>query len=233
MRITFCAVFLSSALALVSLVSPAKADQRNKETKITINEAIEVPGAVLAPGTYILKLMDSPSNRNVVQVFSQDENGRQRLITTIMAVSAYRLQTPDRTMIDFEERPSGKPDAIHTWFYPGDNVGWEFVYPKSERLAVAAVPPPMETATPIAEPELPTPPVEAVPVQPDLAAQIGQELVVTEEEAFLAAPLEPDSSADRFLPETAGYSASELIAGVSLLGLGLLAVFAGLRRTEA
>jgi len=233
MRITFCAVFLSSALALVSLVSPAKADQRNKETKITINEAIEVPGAVLAPGTYILKLMDSPSNRNVVQVFSQDENGRQRLVTTIMAVSAYRLVTPDRTMIDFEERPSGKPEAIHTWFYPGDNVGWEFVYPKSERLEVAAVQPRMETATPIAAPELPTPPVAAVPVELELPAQVEQELVVTEEETLVAPPLEPESSADRFLPETAGYSASELIAGVSLLGLGLLTVFAGLRRTEA
>ena len=29
---------------------------------------------------------------------------------------------------------SGSPEAIHSWFYPGDNTGWEFVYPKEQNL---------------------------------------------------------------------------------------------------
>lgn len=42
-------------------------------------------------------------------------------------------------MITFSERPSGTPEALHAWFYPGDSFGQEFVYPKSraDPLALA------------------------------------------------------------------------------------------------
>ena len=136
-------------------------------------------------------------------------------------------------MINFEERSSGKPDAIHTWFYPGENFGWEFVYPKSERLEVAAVQPPVESATPVVEPEPSAPAVEAAPGAAELPAQLESEPVVPEEEAPVVAPVETDSIAERLLPETAGYSAFQLITGISLFALGVLTVFAGLRRTEA
>jgi hypothetical protein len=37
-------------------------------------------------------------------------------------------------MIRFEESRSSAPEAIYSWFYPRDNTGWEFIYPKGQSL---------------------------------------------------------------------------------------------------
>jgi hypothetical protein len=44
---------------------------------------------------------------------------------------------PEETIVNCEERPSGQPEAIRSWFYSGNNFGEEFVYPKTcaEQLA--------------------------------------------------------------------------------------------------
>jgi len=41
------------------------------------------------------------------------------------------METPDKAILQFEERPSGQPEALKSWFYPGYNSGVEFVYPTS------------------------------------------------------------------------------------------------------
>ena len=46
-------------------------------------------------------------------------------------MSDYRMETPDKAILQFEERPSGQPEALKSWFYPGYNSGVEFVYPTS------------------------------------------------------------------------------------------------------
>ena len=132
MKITFKLLWLSASLALIgSMIAPAMTDERDKETKLEFSAPVEVPGHVLTPGKYVFKLADSEADRNLVRIFSEDPNGAQKLVTTIRAIPDYREDTPEKTIIQFEERPSGSPEAIHSWFYPGDNSGWEFVYPKS------------------------------------------------------------------------------------------------------
>jgi len=37
----------------------------------------------------------------------------------------------------FAERPAGQPQAIQVWFYPGDRIGEEFVYPKRQAMQIA------------------------------------------------------------------------------------------------
>jgi hypothetical protein len=37
----------------------------------------------------------------------------------------------------FSERPGDAPDALRAWFYPGDNFGQEFVYPKARAIQLA------------------------------------------------------------------------------------------------
>ena len=37
----------------------------------------------------------------------------------------------------FRERAAGEPQAIRSWFYPGDNFGQEFVYPKMRAIELA------------------------------------------------------------------------------------------------
>ena len=80
---------------------------------------------MLDPGTYIFQLADSRANRHIVQIWTEDG---QHLITTILAVPAYRQQTSDESVFDLDERPADAPMAMRTWFYPGDNTGQEFVY---------------------------------------------------------------------------------------------------------
>src|SRR6266849_7914863 len=132
-------LWLSASLALMgSMVAPAIADEWNKETKLEFSAPVEVPGKVLSAGKYVFKIADSESDRNIVQIFSEDAHGDQQLVTTTMAIPDYREDTPEKTIIQFEERPSGSPEAIHSWFYPGDNTGWQFVYPKGERSQMSS-----------------------------------------------------------------------------------------------
>lgn len=122
-------------LASFALAPSALADQWNKKTIITVGEAIQVPGKVLQPGKYVMKLLDSPANRHVVQIFNERED---QLQTTIVAIPNYRLQPTGKTEFQWWETPAGQPKALRAWFYPGDNFGQEFAYPKTEAVAIAA-----------------------------------------------------------------------------------------------
>jgi hypothetical protein len=123
-------------LAGAALAPSARADEWNKKTILTINESIQVPNKVLPPGTYVMKLLDSPSNRHIVQIFDKNE---QHLETTVLAIPNYRLEPTGKTQLQFWETPPGQPKALRAWFYPGDNFGQEFAYPKSEAMQIASV----------------------------------------------------------------------------------------------
>jgi hypothetical protein len=124
-----CALLSLFAVFVASILVPiARADQWDKETVVTFNNPVEVPGKVLPAGTYVLKLASSESDRQIVQIFTKDQ---QKVLATIHAVPDYRLHLTDRTVISFDERPSGEPEALRSWFYPGENYGVRFVYPKS------------------------------------------------------------------------------------------------------
>lgn len=125
---------LALGLAGLTLAPSASADQWNKKTILDVKETIQVPGAVLEPGKYVMKLMDSPSNRHIVQVFNERED---HLYTTILAVPNYRLQPTGETQFGWWETAAGQPKALRAWFYPGDNFGQEFAYPKNEAVAIA------------------------------------------------------------------------------------------------
>ena len=123
-------------LCLVMLaVLVARADEYNKKTVVTFKGPVENPGKVLPAGTYVFKLFDSDSDRNIVQIWNKDET---QLIATVLAIPDYRLTPADNPIITFEERAQGSPPAIRAWFYPGDNYGYEFVYPKTRATELAA-----------------------------------------------------------------------------------------------
>jgi hypothetical protein len=238
MKINLSAYWLSVIFALFgSMIPTAAADVWNKETRLEVREPLEIPGQVLEPGTYIFKLADSQSDRNIVEVFSEDANGRQKFVATIHAVSVYSLDTPDKSIVRLEERPDGRPEAIQSWFYPGDNTGWRFVYPKSDRLAVAKNQTPIEpAAVPDSAPALPDPPAVAWFPEPSVEPAALEQLLSEQDEPPALVPDKSEdfqSSADRMLPETAGHTVANLAAGFAVLGLGLIAVSVGLRRVHA
>jgi hypothetical protein len=126
---------LFAVIVLGAAVLPsAQADTWSKKTVVTFSQPVEIPGKILPAGTYTFQLLDSPSDRHIVQVFNADGS---QIIATILAINDYRLQPTGDTVMKFSERPGDAPDALRAWFYPGDNFGQEFVYPKVRAIQLA------------------------------------------------------------------------------------------------
>jgi len=206
------------------LAPTAKADGWDKLTILTFNNPVEIPGQVLPAGTYVFKLLDSSSDRNIVQIFTEDQ---QHLVTTVMAIPAYREERTGKTVVTFEERPSGSAEAMHKWFYPGDNYGFEFVYPKSEQQYADRSEPPAPPA-PVAPAPPPAPTVAAAPEQPN--TETPEPVAVREEEEVVIAQATPVEPADNntgipdTLPQTAGNFTSLPLLGLVLLSGGFTAL---------
>ncbi len=127
-------------LAFVAVVSMAgmgiaAADQWDKKTIITTDEAMQLPNMMLQPGTYVIKLAESSSNRHIVQFFDKDE---KHLVTTVLAIPNQRLRLTGKSVFAFWEVPAGQPKALRAWFYPGDNFGQEFAYRPQEAAKITA-----------------------------------------------------------------------------------------------
>ena len=135
MKTTRANVALLIGLGILSgFVPRATADESNQKTIFTFSGPVAIPGQVLDAGTYVFKLADSESDRDIVQVFNKDET---HLYGTFLAIPDERLQPAGKTIITFDERPTGSPEAVKAWFYPGDNSGHEFVYPKPTAVRLA------------------------------------------------------------------------------------------------
>src|SRR4051812_45533640 len=160
---TVCIALLGTIFA-----PAAKADDWNRKTIVKFSGPVEIPGVhlkgwgVLPAGTYVFKILDSESDRHIVQIFNQDET---TIYATVLAIPNYRLKATDKTVITFRERPAGEPEALRAWFYPGRNWGEEFVYPKAKAMELAkstnvavlftAVDVPVEVAEPIKSADAP------------------------------------------------------------------------------
>src|SRR6185369_15467375 len=93
------------------------------------DQPVAIPGQVLAPGTYLFRLLSSDSDRNVVQIFNADGT---RLYAMLQTASAERLDAASDTILTFAEPGNGEPAALVKWFYPGNLSGQEFLYPKEQ-----------------------------------------------------------------------------------------------------
>lgn len=127
------AVCCAAALT-VALAPGARADEWNKKTFLTFSGPVSVPGATLPAGTYTFKLADLSGNRHVVQIFDKDE---KKIYTTLMAIPNQRMEPSDKPVVMFAETPAGTPAAVKIWYYPGETIGNEFVYPKKQAIAIA------------------------------------------------------------------------------------------------
>ena len=124
MTTTFKRVAALGLVLFTTALAPfAKASEWNKKTVITTNNPIQIQGKVLGPGQYVLRLLDSPSDRNIVQILDAHET---KLEMTVLANSAFRLVPTGDTRFTFYETANGQAQALRTWFYPGDNFGLEF-----------------------------------------------------------------------------------------------------------
>jgi hypothetical protein len=224
----FCMALLGATFS-----PSAKADDYDKKTILTFSQPIEIPPVhiqgyrVLPAGTYVFKLVNSSSNRHIVQIFNKDQN---RIFATILAIPNYRLQPKDKTVITFSEAVQGKPQAIRAWFYPGANWGEEFVYPKAKAVELAkatnlpVLQMPATIKEEVAKPEESRAELEQAPVT--AVRPSGEEVEIAQvvtppppaEVAQAAAAPAPAPAAEPKLPTTA--SPLPLIALLGLLALG-------------
>ncbi len=211
-----CGLAVAAALAATA----ARADTFDKHTLFTFNRPVALPGVTLPAGDYIFRLVDTTSSRKVIQVLSGDGKTPYAMLHSIPERRAEASEHPE---VRFMETAKGQPSAIKTWWYPGETIGYEFIYPKEQArlLAKATAEPVLTTKVEAAKPqeaelERIAPSGEEVAVapepQPELIVPSG-----TVQEGTLA-------EARTELPVTATHTPL-----FGLLGLVALSLFAGLR----
>jgi len=134
---------------LVSLLPISlRADDYDKKTIITLSQPTEVPGIVLQPGTYVIKLLNSSSNRHIAEIMNEKMD---HLYALTFTAAAEKVKQTGKTVLTFYEGSQGRPQAMRKWFWPGDTIGQEFIYPKSQATEISA-----RTKEKVPEGDLPT-----------------------------------------------------------------------------
>lgn len=123
---------LASMMFLGALVTAglpnAKADSGDWLTYMTFSAPVEIPGMVLSPGKYEFKLLDPLQPNFIVAIY----NSSGQIMEAVQAIPDYRMDVTGKTVVTLEEREANRPEAIKSWFYPGENYGVDFLYPKAE-----------------------------------------------------------------------------------------------------
>jgi hypothetical protein len=127
-------------LALATCAPLSHSAEAPKQTSFVNNESMEVPGMMLGPGRYVLRLIEPATERNVLQIFEVVQlwtGDESRVLTTLLTMPNYDLPTTDKTVFAFFERGPKQAKALRLWFAPGRNYGQEFVYPKAQAVELA------------------------------------------------------------------------------------------------
>ena len=219
-----CGVALAAGLAML-----ARADEWNKRTIFTVNQPIQVSDKLLEPGQYVFKLLDSSSDRHIVQIFNGDQT---QLVDTIMAIPNYRLTPTGDSRFAFWETPPGNARALRAWFYPGDNFGQEFPFPKHPVVLEARTtaqnvetqpPPPVQPQAQAPEQPAPQTTVEQAP-SPEPQPEVAQNNPPAPPPAEPAPPEQPNVQPETpaQLPRTASPYPLIGLAGFAALGISRL-----------
>jgi len=158
---------LAGALAcMVPRISLA--DDYDKKTVVTISEPTEAPGIVLEPGTYVIKLLNSSSNRHIAEILNERMD---HLYALTFTAPAEKVTQTGKTVLTFYEGSNGRPPALRKWFWPGDVIGQEFIYPKNQAERISAA-----TKQKVPEGNLPTLAESGQTLTPDNAKGLSSEV---------------------------------------------------------
>ena len=125
----------AAAIVLTMSATPALAQPLDQRTEFTFNQPVEMPGVTLPAGTYVFRFVDATSGRKVMNVQAKDASSKN--YGMFMTISAQRPKASDDAELRFLETPAGQPAAVKTWWYPGNTIGREFIYPKSQAVRLA------------------------------------------------------------------------------------------------
>jgi hypothetical protein len=208
------------------LVAPKlKADDSNEKTTVTLTQPVEVPGVgqhLLMPGTYVFKLLNSPIDRHIVEIFNQDET---KILTTVLTVTNHRINATNKSVLIFNERPAGEPQALKAWFFSGQHYGEQFVWDRPKAIVLAKETHEAVLSTPVAMEAAPvevlaTAPLEAVTPSGET---VGTAYVVDTPPTEVAVNTPPPAPMPAgALPKTASLLPLIGLAGLLSLGGGFI-----------
>ena len=171
---------------------------------LTLGEKTQIPGGELAPGKYMVRVLDTNTTRKVVQFMSEDET---KVFATVMAVPDYRVTVAPEGQFIFFQRAEGMPQALKGWFYPVNNYGIEFVYPKVEAMPLAQTRHEEVLAAEKAKPELKETVVAVTPEMKEVPWKMPETTV---------AELPPQK-----MPRTASELPLVAVTGLALIAAGI------------
>src|SRR5262249_23060033 len=125
---------LSVAMAVTSLFQDPSSYLWNKKSTLTVERQVEFPGILLDPGVYVVRLKESSEKRSEVQILNQNES---QVLATVIAVPDLRVRPEDNSEFVFHKVKNKGPQPVRSWFFSGDLVGLEFVYPEARAKEIA------------------------------------------------------------------------------------------------
>ena len=166
-------LMLMTGLVLFGLLGQpdSKASEMDKKMILTFSQPVQIPGAVLESGTYVVKRADW-GMPNILRIWNSDET---QLHATLMAIPVERSRPADEVEVTFYETKGLSPMAVREIFYPGDITGEQFLYPEGGEVlmgltgeSVTAFTSPAPSEPPASSFEPQTPPTSS---EPEMAAQ--------------------------------------------------------------
>ena len=133
---------LGLIISSITILPSARAGEQDQATKMTFNQAVQIPGRILPAGTYWFALADTANipNQQVVKIFNSD---RSKLVATLFTVEVQPATSTPSTMVTLADEGPDHPKAIlswlypGSWYYPGFEYGHQFVYSRSEERELA------------------------------------------------------------------------------------------------
>ena len=222
------------------LAPVARADDWNRKTVITFSGPVEIPGVhlkgwgVLPAGTYVFKILDSASDRHIVQIFNKDET---TIYATILAIPNYRLKATDKTVMTFRERRPASRKRCAPGSIPAATGAknssirrrrrWNWRRPNAPVL-FTPVEIPVEVAEPIKSADAPV--VAELKNAPDYGDQAHREEVVLAAGGHAAAGTNVQMAPATLLPQTASSLPLIGLFGLADAGWGASSIRAAANR---
>ena len=215
-------------LPVIALLGAAVAVQADvgpeKKSTLTISTPVEVPGATLDPGTYVVKLVDTMSNRNIVTIMNVDEN---KVFATAIATPHVTATDPKHSTFVFYPTPDGATKVLRTWYAPNDRYGQDFVYTPERAAALRQM---TNTEVPVMTAE------QSREIETRRVPAPAPAAVVSDAEPVPApapppapapAPVAMTADASSSLPATASHTPLLFAAGLAALALAAALRFSG------
>lgn len=126
-------VLLPAATAKTSMTAYEPSEPGQLAASFSVTSPTSVPGKVLKPGSYTIRVVDHLSDRIVLRI--EDPEGKPS--TTFLGLPSSGLVSSSTGPVSWPSSPKGST-ALRGFAFAGGNAV-EFVYPKDEAVAIAKV----------------------------------------------------------------------------------------------